>query len=347
MLWLAIPAALIFTLLLTPITIKLAHKLGAVDIPNERKVHQGAKPRIGGLAIYFGFVVGALLLGQYSWQVAGLLIGATLVMLGGFYDDLKGISPKGKLLIQLVAALILIKCGYCFEFITNPFTGGVISLGFLAVPLTLIWLIGISNAINLVDGLDGLSAGISAIAAATMSVVCYSQGNLLASGLAAVLAAAAFGFLRYNFFPSKTFMGDCGSLFLGFCLGAIAVLGLSKGATMVSIFIPLIILGIPIFDTMFAIIRRLFQHKSIFEADKGHLHHCLLGLGLSHANTVLVIYAISFLMGLCAVLMAVLTTPQAIVLLILITVFTFIGADALGVLRGKGVLQAKKQQHSK
>ncbi len=341
--WLPIFVALLVALLVTPVAIRLAHKLGVVDLPNARKVHVGAMPRMGGVAIYAGFVVGALLLGYFTRQVAALLIAGTLVMGVGLYDDIKGISPKGKLLVQLVAALVLIKGGVYVQFITNPFDGGVISLGIFAIPLSVLWLVGMSNAVNLVDGLDGLSAGVSSIAALTIAVACFVQGNLVTCSLAAVLAAAACGFLRYNFHPAKTFMGDCGSLFLGFMLGALAMMGFSKGATIISIFIPFLIMGIPIFDTMFAIIRRLFQHKPIFEADKGHLHHCLLSCGLSHRQTVLVIYGISLVMGAAAVLMATLTTPQAIAILILVTFATFWGADRLGVLRGSKGSRLEKQ----
>ena len=334
-LWLGVFIALVAALLATPLAIAVARKLKVVDIPNERKVHSAAIPRMGGVAIYGAFVLGTLALGLYTRPVAALLLASSLVMLVGWVDDVRGISPKLKLLGQLIASLVLIKGGFFVQFITNPFTdGGLISLGIFTIPVTILWLCGISNAVNLVDGLDGLSAGVSAIAALTMAVVCFVQGQVQTAALAAVLAAAAFGFLRYNFYPARTFMGDCGSLFLGFVLGALAIMGLSKGATIVSIFIPFIIMGIPIFDTCFAIIRRLFQHKPIFEADKGHLHHSLLSLGLSHRQTVLAIYAISAIMGLAAVMLALLTGAQAIILLIALIAGIFTGADKLGVLRG-------------
>ncbi len=334
--WFGAVLALLTALAMTPLAIRFAIKYHIVDQPNARKVHVKPVPRMGGVAIYAAFVVGVLALGVYSRQIAALLVAGSMVMLVGFVDDVRGISPKVKLLGQLAAALVLVYGGsFRVQFITNPLDGGLISLGILAVPVTVLWLVGISNAVNLIDGLDGLSAGVSAIAALCMAGVCLAQGNTLAAALAVILVGAAVGFLRYNFNPAKTFMGDCGSLFLGFILGAIAIMGLSKGATIVSIFIPLIIMGIPIFDTFFAIIRRMFLHKPIFEADKGHLHHSLLSLGLSHKQTVLAIYAISLVMGLGAVLMAVLTSSQAVVILVLITIFTFAGAEKLGVLRGK------------
>jgi len=344
-LWLGVLIALVTALVATPFAIYMARKLNVVDVPNERKVHTSATPRMGGVAIYGAFVLGALALGIYTRPVAALLIAGSLVMLVGWVDDVRGISPKVKLIGQVIASLVLIKGGFYVQFITNPFTdGGLISLGIFTIPVTILWLTGISNAVNLIDGLDGLSAGVSAIAALTMTIVCFVQGQVQTAALAAVLAAAAFGFLRYNFHPARTFMGDCGSLFLGFILGALAIMGLSKGATIISIFIPLIIMGIPIFDTFFAIIRRIFLRKPIFEADKGHLHHSLLSLGLSHRQTVLAIYGISALMGLAAVLLALLTTAQAAVLLLVIIIGTFAGAEKLGVLRGNQDYRLHRQK---
>jgi len=344
-LWLGMIIALATALAATPLTIWLARKLHVVDIPDERKVHSGAVPRMGGVAIYGAFVLGTLALGLYTRPVAALLIACSIVMFVGWVDDVRGISPKVKLLGQVLASLVLIKGGFYVQFITNPFIdGGLISLGIFTIPVTILWLVGISNAVNLIDGLDGLSAGVSAIAALTMTIVCFVQGQIQTAALAAVLAAAAFGFLRYNFHPARTFMGDCGSLFLGFTLGALAIMGLSKGATIVSIFIPFIIMGIPIFDTFFAIIRRIFLHKPIFEADKGHLHHSLLSLGLNQRQTVLIIYAISAVMGLSAVLLAVLTSAQAIILLIILITATFAGAEKLGVLRGNQDYRLRRQK---
>jgi len=332
----AVVLALVTALIMTPMAIAIAKKLNIVDNPNARKVHKAPIPRMGGIAIYLAFVVGVMATGFYTRKVAALLIACTLVMLIGLIDDMRGVSPKAKLIVQVIAALVLISGGSCVRFITNPFTGGVIHLSWLGIPITVLWLAGMSNAVNLVDGLDGLSGGISAIAACTTAVVCVAQGEVVTAALAAVLAADCVGFLRYNFHPAKTFMGDCGSLFLGFTLGSLGIMGLSKGATVISIFIPLIIMGIPLFDTCFAIIRRMFLKKPIFEADKGHLHHRLLSFGFSHKQTVLVIYALSAMMGACAILMAVLTSAQSMLVLILLTVSTFAFADAIGVLRGEG-----------
>ncbi len=333
--WLAVAAAFAVALAMTWPSIWLAHKLHIVDMPNARKVHTAPTPRVGGIAIYLGFVAGALLLGVYTRQVAAVLIAGSVVFLTGFIDDYKDISPKFKLAGQFVAALILVAAGFSIRFISNPFTGSTVSLGILGIPITVVWLVGVSNAVNLIDGMDGLAGGVSAIAAVATAIVCLSQGELVAAALAGILAASALGFLPWNFHPAKTFMGDCGALFMGFILGTLALMGLCKGATAISVFIPFLILGVPVFDTFCAIIRRLFLHKPIFEADKMHLHQVLLSLGLGQRQAVLTIYVFAMLMGLAAVLMAILTSAQAVMVLIITTVATFAGAEILGTLRGK------------
>ncbi|MBQ6536650.1 MAG: undecaprenyl/decaprenyl-phosphate alpha-N-acetylglucosaminyl 1-phosphate transferase [Firmicutes bacterium] len=333
--WLAVAAAFAVALAMTWPSIWLAHKLHIVDMPNARKVHTAPTPRVGGIAIYLGFVAGALLLGVYTRQVAAVLIAGSVVFLTGFIDDYKDISPKFKLAGQFVAALILVAAGFSIRFISNPFTGSTVSLGVFGIPITVLWLVGVSNAVNLIDGMDGLASGVSAIAAVATAIVCLSQGELVAAALAGILAASALGFLPWNFHPAKTFMGDCGALFMGFILGTLALMGLCKGATAISVFIPFLILGVPVFDTFCAIIRRLFLHKPIFEADKMHLHQVLLSLGLGQRQAVLTIYVFAMLMGLAAVLMAILTSAQAVMVLIITTVATFAGAEILGTLRGK------------
>lgn len=332
---LCILAAFFASYWLTPVMMKIAVRIGAVDRPNERKVHKGTMTRIGGVAIFGGFVIGALLMGELNQQTWGLLLSGTMIMLLGLVDDIRGISPKIKLLGQLAAALVLVCFGVQVEFITNPLTGDIIRLKYFSIPVTVLWVTGMSNAVNLIDGLDGLAAGVSGIAAVTLAVVAWTQGQFAAVYLALFLAAAALGFLRYNFHPAKLFMGDCGSLFLGYILGVLAVMGLSKGATVISLFIPVIILGIPILDTFFAIIRRFTNNQPIFQADKGHLHHRLLEMGLSHKQTVLVIYAITFLLSSSAVLLTMLTTAQSVLILIGISVVVLVGADRIGIITGQ------------
>jgi len=323
-------AAFIAVIILTPIVRKIALAVGAVDRPNARKVHSTIMPRLGGVAIYLGFV-GALIvfrpLGDFEM---GLLLGSTIIVAAGVLDDIWGLPPKLKLTAQIIAAAVLVSFGVKVEFVTYPF-GGVIPLGILAVPITILWIIGVTNALNLIDGLDGLAAGTSFIAAVTMAAVAWIEGQYAVAGLALILGAAVMGFLPYNFYPAKMFMGDSGSMFLGFTLGSLAVEGLTKGAAFISVFIPIIILGIPIFDTLFAVIRRYRNHRPIFEADREHFHHILLDMGFSQRQAVLLIYGVNIFLGISAIVLNVLSTEQSIVALIVLITAISVGAGKLGV----------------
>lgn len=317
----------------TPWIKKLALKVGATDAPNARKVHTKTMPRLGGVAIYIGFVLTVLSTQDLNREILGLLIGCTVILLVGILDDIYGLSPKLKFLGQFIAALVLIAFGYKVRFVTHPWEAGtIIDLEYLAIPFTILWIIGVTNAVNLIDGLDGLAAGTSAIAAITMALVGFTSGQAVAASLALILAASILGFLRYNFHPAQIFMGDCGSLFLGYALGALAISGLTKGATVISLFIPVVILGIPIMDTLFAIVRRFSNGRPIFQPDKKHLHHCLLELGLSHKGTVLVIYFIDACLGASAVVLSKLSTYQSYVVLIILATLVIVGANKIGVL---------------
>lgn len=339
--------ALIVGLIMTNVAKLLALKLGVVDKPDARKVHKGLIPRMGGLGIYSGFMAGAVYYIAshpnlaFSGEVLGLLLSATIVFATGIVDDVKSIRPATKLLGQLIAALVFVGFGGYVKFFSNPFGGDIIFLNHLGIPVTVLWLVGISNAVNLIDGLDGLAGGVSILSAWTMAVVSLSHGYYMPAALLLVLAAATLGFLRYNFSPASIFMGDSGSLTLGFVLGAIAIMGFAKGATIVTLVIPVLILAIPIFDTFFAIVRRLIEHKPVMQPDKGHLHHRLLALGLSHKQTVLIIYAITMFMGCIAILTALLPAWMTTLLLVLAVVILFAGAHHLGILRiGGGKKQA-------
>ncbi|MCL2677737.1 MAG: undecaprenyl/decaprenyl-phosphate alpha-N-acetylglucosaminyl 1-phosphate transferase [Clostridiales bacterium] len=329
----AAAAALGTVLLATPLMIRLASKVGAIDHPDERKVHKESIPRLGGLAIFLAFVCGTLILWGLDEQVFALLLACSVIVLMGYLDDTKNVSPVVKLSFQVVAALVLVQSGVYVSFLTNPFTGEAFSLGVFGIPLTVIWLVGVSNAVNLIDGLDGLASGVSAICASTIAALGFLTGSFTIAGVAVVLAVASAGFLRYNFPPAKIFMGDCGALFLGFVLGALSIMGMAKSAAALSIFVPILILGLPIFDTFFAIARRFRARRPVMQADRGHLHHRLLDLGLSTWQVVTVLYVVTFLMGLAAILLTLLTTPQAVVILIIVTVLFFLGANKLGILR--------------
>ena len=324
--------ALALSLVLTPGVIRLAYRWKAVDLPDNRKVHRRPMPRLGGLAVYIAFTATVLLTQNLAREWWGLLLGATLIVLLGILDDTRGISARQKLVGQIVAACAVIPFGVEVEFVTNPLQGGLIALGFWGIPLTVFWLVAVTNAVNLVDGLDGLAAGTAVIAAATMAVIAWMQGQVAASVIAGILVMATLGFLRYNFHPARVFLGDTGAMFLGFVLAATAVLGLTKSAMAVSVFIPVVILGIPLFDTAFAILRRYRKRRPIFYPDREHLHHRLLMAGLSHRGAVLVVYAVNLVLGSSAVLVTVLSSDRAMALLVIVAFVLLAVANRAGIL---------------
>lgn len=293
------------SIILTPFVKKLAFIVGATDKPNQRKVHQKIMPRLGGLAIFISFVIGVLFLKpnhfltfneHYHWPI---MLGSLVIILTGVVDDIKEISPKVKMAGQILAAFLVVVIGDLrVEFINLPF-GGEINFGALSIPLTMIWIVGITNAINLIDGLDGLAGGVSTIALLTIAAMAGVMGQPYVMIMALIMAVSTTGFLFYNFYPAKIFMGDTGALFLGFIISVLSLLGF-KGITFISLIIPVIILGVPISDTFFAIVRRLVNKQPLSAPDKSHMHHCLLRAGFSHRQAVLLIYAMSTIFGLAA-----------------------------------------------
>lgn len=282
---------------------KIAVSIGAVDHPAERKIHLRPIPRLGGIAIFLGFV--AALFFYCLWQRAGLAgaavfplssemvgfaFGAVAILALGIVDDIRELSPFVKLLGQTVAALFLVVFGVRMEFIGNP-QGGLIYLGSAGVFLTVIWVVAFANIMNLIDGLDGLAAGVAAIASITFVIFSLETGQVQTAVIAVAVAGACLGFLRHNFNPAKVFMGDSGSMFLGFVLGAITVEGVMKSVAAIALLAPLVIMAVPILDAALAILRRYRNHQPVTVADSDHLHHRLLKRGLSQRQTVLMIYA--------------------------------------------------------
>ncbi|WP_332629814.1 glycosyltransferase family 4 protein [Halalkalibacter flavus] len=318
MLALALIICFIVTVLITPLVKRFAIKIGATDKPNHRKVHQTLMARLGGLAIYIGFLVGFVLLQPNSEFTLPILIGSFVIIVTGFLDDMIELSAKWKLFGQLLAAGIVIYGGVQVQFINLPFDGQL-QLGWFSIPLTLLWIIGVTNAINLIDGLDGLAAGVSAIVLITISSLAIMQGDLFVASLGVILLGSTLGFLIHNFNPAKIFMGDTGALFLGYMISVISLLGF-KNVTMFSLLIPVIILAIPISDTLFAIVRRLVNKQPLSSPDKSHLHHCLLRLGLSHKQTVLVIYAMTAFFGLAAVMLTMSTLWISMIIICVIII---------------------------
>jgi UDP-GlcNAc:undecaprenyl-phosphate/decaprenyl-phosphate GlcNAc-1-phosphate transferase len=303
-LWGPFAVALIVTAAATPLAIWTAPKIGAMDIPrDERRVHKKPMPRFGGTAIYIGIMVALAVFASDHKDILSIMVGCTLIYFLGLIDDLKDLSPLIKLGGQVVCAAVIYIMGIRIEFITNYFGPGNMMFGDAACCIvTIIWLVAITNAVNLIDGLDGLAAGISAISALCIGYVSYIHGQYIPTLAMMVIAGAALGFLPYNFHPAKIFMGDSGSELLGFSIAAVSILGTAKSATIVVVIIPALVLGLPIFDTLMAIVRRVAKHQSIGTADREHLHHRIMKAGFGQRRSVMILYCISGIMGIVAVL---------------------------------------------
>ncbi|MGD6961136.1 glycosyltransferase family 4 protein [Fictibacillus phosphorivorans] len=318
------------TLLITPLIIKMAIKLKVTDQPNNRKVHVRKTPSMGGLAMYIGFLISIYFSGIENDFLLPIIIGTLVIIITGMLDDYFELRPLLKLTGQIIAAAIVINNGVVVEFINIPF-GSTLNLGWLSIPLTLLWILGITNAINLIDGLDGLAAGVTSIVLLTITIIAFSMFNYFVVFLAMVLLGANLGFLVYNFYPARIFMGDTGSLFLGFMLSVISLLGF-KNVTLFSLIIPVLILGVPISDTFFAIVRRAVNKQPLSHPDKSHLHHCLMRIGYSHRQTVIIIYGISTLFGLFAILFSKTTLWGAVIIITLILVGLELLAEFVGLI---------------
>lgn len=338
--------SLVLALGLTPLVKKFAIKVGVVDVPNARKVHTRVMPRLGGLGIYLSFVIGLVALLPFIPDsyissrdldfVGAFLVGGTMIVLLGALDDRFDLSAKLKLLIQIATACVVV-FGFDIkiEFANIPFHTYSSVETWMSIPFTILWIVGVTNAINLIDGLDGLAAGVSAIAIGTIAVMAFIMGNEITAVLCLLLLGSILGFLYFNFHPAKIFMGDSGSLFLGFSLALLSLLGF-KQVAIVSFLTPLILIGVPLSDTMFAIVRRWMQKKPIFSPDKGHLHHCLRELGFSHRQTVLIIYGIAAFFGVLAIIQSSAALYSAnwvtFVVICIMVFFLQIGAEVIGLI---------------
>lgn len=308
----AFVVALLVAAGVTPIVRRLAFRIGAIDLPGGRRIHKHGIPRLGGVGIYLGFLaplvglfyvessVAAALRGDI-WRVVGVLVGGLAMCALGFIDDVRGIRALYKLYAHIAAATFAFACGYRIDAIGLPLIGNL-SMGVFAFPITVLWIVGIINAVNLIDGLDGLAAGVVFFAGLTNFVVAYLTGSVFVAILMAAMMGAVLGFLFYNFNPARIFMGDSGSYFLGYVLATTSLAGSAqKASTTVSLLVPVIALGVPIFDTLFAMVRRFLERRSLFSADRGHLHHRLLDIGLTQRRAVLIIYGISVLFTAAAI----------------------------------------------
>ena len=331
----ALVAALLISFIATPVVKSIAQMVGAVDVPKDnRRMHNHPIPRMGGLAIFLGFLLSTLIFVPMSSSMRGMLLGAVIIVVLGIFDDIYSLRAMFKFVVQIIAALVAVLSGNVIETLSNPnvFSADPYwNLGILAVPATVIWIVAITNAVNLIDGLDGLACGVSTISSMSLLVIALvvSEGNVAI--LMAALAGGCIGFLPYNMNPAKIFMGDTGSMFLGYLLATISIQGLFKFYVGISFAVPFIILGLPIFDTCFAFIRRIAHGQSPMHADRSHVHHRLIDMGFNQKQAVAVLYVISAILGLSAV---VLTTSGPVKAMLLLLALCFAGAISARIFLG-------------
>jgi len=327
----ALLAAAVVALISTPVVRSLAFRVGAVDVPKDnRRMHKHPIPRMGGLAIFFGFVLSILIFYQpLTEQLRSMLLGAVIIVVLGIFDDIYALSAKLKFVVQIGAALIAVNGGNRIDFLSNinifssePYW----ELGWFAVPFTVIWIVGITNAVNLIDGLDGLACGVSTISSMTLLVIALIVAEPDVAIITAALAGACIGFLPYNLNPAKIFMGDTGSTFLGFILATVSVQGLFKFYTIISFAVPFLMLGLPIFDTAFAILRRVAKGQSPMSPDRGHIHHRLIDMGFTQKQAVATLYIVSAILGLSAVVLTTSGTEKAMMFLMALCVAGMVAA---------------------
>ncbi|MBR5152739.1 MAG: undecaprenyl/decaprenyl-phosphate alpha-N-acetylglucosaminyl 1-phosphate transferase [Clostridia bacterium] len=308
---LSLMVAFLISFAATPAVISLAHKINAIDVPKDnRRVHKKPIPLIGGLAIFYGFVVSVICFATMDHATMGILLGSLVVVTAGIIDDMSDMKATVKLLFQIAAAAIVVYSGVRIEHFANPFYGWfgpeyLVMDYWFSVAVTIIWIVGVCNAVNLIDGLDGLAVGVSSIASMSLLALTIISNSPNVAILTAAVAGAGFGFLPYNFNPAKIFMGDTGALFLGFILACISVEGFLKLSAIISFAVPLLVLGLPIFDTVFAIFRRILTGRSPMSPDRGHLHHRLLDMGFSQRQTVAILYTMTAALCLTAVVISI------------------------------------------
>jgi UDP-GlcNAc:undecaprenyl-phosphate GlcNAc-1-phosphate transferase len=356
--------SLLLAVVITPIVIRIACALEIYDRSSIRKVHTSAIPRIGGVAIFLSataLVIAVLLLDNtigeafrsVKVQVITLLAAGTFILLVGFVDDLRGMRARHKLLAQVAAAVAMYLAGVRIDLlnVANLFT---FHLDWLSLPITVFWIVAITNAVNMIDGLDGLAAGISAITCAVIAVFSFSSGHVLMIVLMLALLGSLSGFLFFNFNPARILMGDCGCMFLGFVLASASVMCATKSKTIVALALPTLALGLPVFDTAFSVLRRYLKRRGIMSPDRSHLHHLLLDMGLRHRHVVICMYALTAMAAGLGMFMILVHDASAViiffcVLLLLILVFHMAGAITLretiaGLRRKSAVSQQAKQE---
>lgn len=339
---LALAVAFLISFSATPMVISLAHKVNAIDVPKEaRRVHKKPTPLMGGLAIFYGFVVSVICFATIDTEVMGILIGCVIVVTTGIIDDITDMKAIVKLFCQILAAVVVVASGVRIEHFGNPFSAWIgdpyiVLDNWMSCAVTIIWIVGICNAVNLIDGLDGLAVGVSSIASIALLTLTLISENLNVAIITAAVAGAGFGFLPYNFNPAKIFMGDTGALFLGFILACISVQGMLKMSAVITFAAPILILGLPIFDTIFAILRRVLTGHSPMQPDRGHLHHRLLDMGFSQRRVVAILYTLTAVLCMTAVVIAIKGYTRGLILICSVLVIILVSVKVMSELKDPG-----------
>lgn len=332
---LALVAAMVVSFLMTPLVKTFAYKVGAIDVPKDaRRMHKVPIPRLGGLAIFIGFMVSILLFVhiQGNRQMQGILLGAVIIVVLGVVDDIMALPAMLKFVVQIVAALIPAMSGVVIQAVSNPniFSGNLYwVLGGLSIPITVLWIVAITNSVNLIDGLDGLANGVSAISATTLLLIALVAMEWEVAIVMAAVLGACMGFMPYNMNPAKMFMGDTGATFLGYILATMCIQGLFKFYAVISFVVPFLILGLPIFDTSFAFIRRIAHGQNPMHADRGHIHHRLIDMGLNQKQAVATLYVISAILGLSAVVLTTGGEQKAMILFAALCIVAIVAARVI------------------
>lgn len=344
----ALLCAMAVSFLMSPLVKSFAYKIGAIDVPKDnRRMHKKPVPRLGGLAIFLGFIVSLLIFVPIDQQLRGILLGTVIIVVLGVVDDITPLRAYFKFFVQILAALVAVYHGVVVEILSNP---NVFSdepywfLGWASIPITVLWIVGITNAVNLIDGLDGLANGVSTISAVTMLVIALLVSEGQTALIMASLVGACVGFMPYNKNPAQMFMGDTGSTFLGYILATISIQGLFKYYAVISFAVPFLILGLPMFDTLFAIVRRLAHGQNPMSPDRGHIHHRLIDMGLSQKQAVAALYVVSSILGLSAVVLATSGAMRAMLFLLALGVVAFLASRVIFPREIAETRQAKEQE---
>ncbi|NLB29931.1 MAG: undecaprenyl/decaprenyl-phosphate alpha-N-acetylglucosaminyl 1-phosphate transferase [Clostridiales bacterium] len=343
---LALVSAFLICFASTPLVRAFANRVGAIDMPDSTRVHDTPTPRLGGLAIFLGFLFAVVLFAEVSRPVQGMLLGAVVIVISGVIDDIAQVKWYVKIIFQIAAALIAVYHGIIVTAVSNPnvFSASeLIVFGNFEIPITVLWIVGMTNAVNLIDGLDGLACGVSGISSVTMLVIALLVSEPNVAVIMAALAGACIGFLPYNLNPAKIFMGDTGALLLGYVLSTASIMGLFKFYAIISFAVPFLVLGLPLFNTTFVFFLRIIKGKNPMQRDRGHFHDRLLGMGLSQKQAVAVLYVISGILGLAAVVITTSGEMRALIVVIAVLVAWLIGMSMGAARRGNGADKKKEK----